>query len=143
MCKTSAPTASGGKAGKAANGTNASVCSAPSEGGAYFHPNELHGVTMQEGPDGNTPTTPTYWFWHPWACAGNRTGCPWVGHANASRIFEGYVATVGHGGVLNMNIAPMADGRLNASVVQVMREAGKAINDTFRTAHAGSVAHME
>ena len=44
--------------------------------------------------------------WHEWACAGNISGCPWLGHANASRIFEGYVATVGHGAVLNMNIAP-------------------------------------
>ena len=43
-----------------------------------------------------------------------------VGHSNASRIFEGYIATVGHGGVLNMNIAPDATGRMNASVVQVM-----------------------
>ena len=59
-----------------------------------------------EGPDGNTPIAPTYWFWHEWACAGNKTDCPWVGHANASRIFHGYVATVGHGWTLNMNIAP-------------------------------------
>ena len=52
-------------------------------------------------------------------------------HANASRIFDSYVATVGHGGVLNMNIAPDATGRLNASVVEVMEVAGRAINDTF------------
>ena len=50
------------------------------------------------GPDGNSPVAPTYWFWH-----------PNVGHANASRIFDGYVATVGHGGVLNMNIAPQVN----------------------------------
>jgi alpha-L-fucosidase len=49
--------------GPAANGTNSTSCSAGSETGEYFHPNELHGVTMQEGPDGNTPITPTYWFW--------------------------------------------------------------------------------
>jgi len=27
---------------------------------------------------------PTYWFWHPWACAGNITGCPWIGAETAS-----------------------------------------------------------
>jgi hypothetical protein len=97
---------------------------------------QLHGVTMQEGPDGNTPTMPTYWFWHPWACAGNKTGCPWVGHANASRIFDSYITTVGHGGVLNMNIAPDATGRMNASVVEVMQTVGRALNDTFRDPNA-------
>ena len=125
--------------GPAANGTNASTCSPPSETGQFFHPNELHGVTMQEGPDGNSDAVPTYWFWHPWACAGNVSGCPWAGHANASRIFDGYVGTVGHGGVMNMNIAPQADGTLNASVVAVMHEAGKAINDTFHLNDAGMV----
>ena len=60
-------------------------------------------------------------------------------HANASRIFDSYVATVGHGGVLNMNIAPDATGRLNASVVEVMEVAGKAINDTFHLNDVGSV----
>jgi len=29
-----------------------------------------------------------------------------VGHGNASRIFDSYIATVGHGAVLNMNIPP-------------------------------------
>ena len=29
--------------------------------GAYFLPNELHGITMQEGPDGNTDAAPTFW----------------------------------------------------------------------------------
>lgn len=124
------------------NSTDPQGCSAPSELGQYFHPSEMHGITMQEGPDGNTDSRPTYWFWHKWACAGNITGCPWVGHANASRIFEGYIATVGHGGVLNMNIAPTASGRLNQSVVDVMHEAGKAINDTFRLHDAGSVEHV-
>jgi alpha-L-fucosidase len=118
--------------GPAPNSTNSSECDPPSEQGEYFHPNELHGVTMQEGPDGNTAAAPTYWFWHPWVCAFNVTGCPWVGHANASRIFDGYVATVGHGGVLNMNIAPDETGLLNESVVAVMKEVGQALNDTFR-----------
>ena len=95
-----------------------------------------------QGPDGNTAIAPTYWFWHPWACAGNITGCPWVGHSNASRIFDGYVATVGHGGVLNFNAAPDATGLLNASVVQVMHEAGKAINDTFKLNNAGIVGDV-
>jgi alpha-L-fucosidase len=122
--------------GPAPNSTNSSECDPPSEEGKYFHPNELHGVTMQEGPDGNTAAAPTYWFWHPWACPGNASVCQhrphWVGHANASRIFDGYVATVGHGGVLNMNIAPDETGLLNESVVAVMKEVGKALNDTFR-----------
>jgi alpha-L-fucosidase len=125
--------------GPAPNASDSAECQPASETGKYFHPTEMHGVTMQEGPDGNTPIQPTYWFWHAWACAGNVSGCPWVGHANASRIFNSYVATVGHGGVMNMNIAPDATGRLNASVVQVMEEAGKAINDTFHLNHAGSV----
>ena len=44
-----------------------------------------------------------YRFWHPHAaCAGNVTGCPWVGHANASRIFDSYIVTVGRGATLNM-----------------------------------------
>ena len=103
-----------------------------SETGKYFHPTEMHGITIQEGPDGNTDEKPTYWFWHPWACAGNVSGCPWVGHGNASRIFDSYLVTVGHGATLNMNIPPERTGQMNASVALVMRDVGKAINDTFR-----------
>jgi len=125
--------------GPGANGTDHTECSPPDEKGQYFHPSEMHGVTIQEGPDGNSPIAPTYWFWHRWACATNVTGCPWVGHANASRIFDGYVATVGHGGVLNFNAPPTSTGEMNASVVQVMHEAGKAINDTFKLNNAGKV----
>jgi len=91
----------------------------------------MHGITIQEGPDGNSDSMPTYWFWHPWACAGNKTGCPWIGHANASRIFDSYLVTVGHGAVLNINIPPERTGRMNASVAAVMHEVGKALNDTF------------
>jgi hypothetical protein len=80
------------------NTTDSSTCKGPfSESGKYFHPTEMHGITIQEGPDGNTDEMPTYWFWHPWACAKNITGCPWVGHGNASRIFDSYLSTVGHG----------------------------------------------
>jgi hypothetical protein len=43
------------------------------------------------------PFRTTKRFWHPWACAGNVTGCPWLGHGNASRIFDSYLVTVGHG----------------------------------------------
>ena len=121
------------------NSSDPAGCTPATESGQYFHPSEMHGITMQEGPDGNTDSRPTYWFWHPWACAGNLTGCPWIGHANASRVFEGWIATVGHGGVLNMNIAPTAAGRMNASVVDVMRTAGKAINDTFRLNNVGLI----
>ena len=63
-----------------------------------------------------------------------------MGHANASRVFDGYLATVGHGGVMNMNIPPDRSGRINQSVVEVMREAGTAINDTFYRHNAGFVA---
>lgn len=59
-----------------------------------------------------------------------------------SRLFIRYVATVGHGGVLNMNIAPAADGLMNASVVAVMHEAGKAINDTFHLNDAGKATDV-
>jgi alpha-L-fucosidase len=116
-------------------------CAKPAvENGSYFHPTEMHGITMQEGPDGNTDAKPTYWFWHPWACAGNTSGCPWVGHANASRIFDSYLMTVGHGAVLNLNSPPDRSGRMNASVAAVMYEAGRAINATFRETHAGKVS---
>ena len=110
--------------------------------GKYFHPTEEHGITMQEGPDGNTDDMPTYWFWHPTKgdpgaehattpCAHNISGCPWVGHANASRIFDSYLVTVGRGATLNMNIPPERTGRMNVSAAKTMSEAGKAINDTF------------
>eukprot|EP01047_Picozoa_sp_COSAG01_P113229 COSAG01_NODE_41942_length_445_cov_1.338150_2_plen_84_part_01 len=83
---------------------------------------------MQEGPDGNSVANPTYWFWHDWACAGNVSGCPWVGHGNASRLFDAIVATVGHGAVLNLNSPPDRTGRMNASVALVMRQVGAALN---------------
>ena len=119
--------------GPAPNSTDHSSCNSTfSERGAYFHPTELHGITMQEGPDGNSDALPTYWFWHDWACAGDRPGCPWVGHANASRVFDAVLRTVGHGAVLNMNIPPDRSGRLNASVARVMRDVGDALNSTFQ-----------
>jgi hypothetical protein len=34
--------------------TDISNCAAPSETGEFFHPSEMHGITVQEGPDGNT-----------------------------------------------------------------------------------------
>lgn len=113
------------------NTSDTSRCGAFSESGAHFHPTEMHGITIQEGPDGNSDSKPTYWFWHPWACAGNKTGCPWVGHANASRVFNSILATVGHGAVLNMNIPPERTGRMNTSVAEVMRDVGAALNATF------------
>jgi alpha-L-fucosidase len=125
--------------GPAPNSTDPSTCKGPfSEEGKYFHPTEMHGITIQEGPDGNSDQMPTYWFWHPWACAHNISGCPWVGHGNASRIFDSYLTTVGHGAVLNMNIPPERTGRMNVSVAQVMRDVGKAINDTFKQSVAKS-----
>jgi len=114
------------------NTTDTGTCRKPSEKGKYFHPTEMHGITMQEGPDGNTNEKPTYWFWHPWACAGNKTGCPWIGHGNASRIFSSYLNTVGHGAVLNMNIPPERTGRMNRSVNEVMHQVGLALNNTFK-----------
>lgn len=123
--------------GPSSNSTDTSTCTPPSEDGEYFHPTEMHGITIQEGPDGNTDAMPTYWFWHPWACAHNITGCPWVGHGNASRIFDSYLVTVGHGAVLNMNIPPERTGKMNQSVVKVMNQVGQAINDTFKLHHQG------
>ena len=133
--------------GPTPNATDSSMCETWNwtETGKYFHPNEMHGVTMQEGPDGNTPIAPTYWFWHPKrVCPTNvsKADCPWLGHANASRVFDGYIAVVGHGGNLNMNIAPAANGLMNASVVVVMADAGKAINDTFRVNDAGKLVDL-
>jgi len=122
------------RAGPAPNSSDASGCAPPSEGGEFFQPSEMHGITIQEGPDGNTNAVPTYWFWHDWACAGNVSGCPWVGHANASRIFDSYLVTVGHGAVLNMNCPAERTGRMNASVAAVMAEAGLALNATFKAA---------
>ena len=43
------------------NSTDTSGCADAEEGGKYFHPTELHGSTIQEGPDGNPGAKPTYW----------------------------------------------------------------------------------
>ena len=122
------------------NSTDISKCVDQTEGAKYFHPTEEHGITIQEGFDGNTDAMPTYWFWHPWACADakDHPDCPWIGHANASRVFDDYLVTVGHGAVLNMNIPPERTGRMNASVAQVMRDVGRAINDTFHVSVAST-----
>jgi len=128
--------------GPAPNTTDTSSCGKFSETGEYFHPTEMHGITIQEGDDGNSDSVPTYWFWHPWACAHNKTGCPWVGHGNASRIFESYLNTVGHGAVLNMNIPPERTGKMNTSVVSVMTQVGQALNQTFLHHHAGLISHQ-
>ena len=128
------------------NSTDSTECAEwnHTETGKYFHPIEYHGVTMQEGPDGNTAgARPTYWFWHPKrVCALNATECPWVGHSNASRLFDGYIETVGRGGNLNANIAPNKEGLINASVIQVMADTGKAINDTFKLNDAGKIVDL-
>ena len=42
--------------GPAPNSTDTSACGKPSEAGAYFHATEMHGITAQMGPDGNTGT---------------------------------------------------------------------------------------
>ena len=63
-----------------------------------------------------------------------------MGHANASRIFDSYLVTVGHGAVLNLNAPPERTGRMNASVAAVMHEAGRAINATFYESNAGKVS---
>lgn len=118
--------------GPAPNSSDAATCGKPSEAGAYFKPTEMHGITAQMGPDGNTGTIPTYWFWHDWACAGNVSGCPWVGHTNASRLFDSVVNTVGHGAILNFNAPADRSGRMNASLAAVMSAVGAALNATFR-----------
>lgn len=45
--------------------TNIGCCTFPNATGTHFIPLSSHGVTIQEGPDGNTEATPTFWFWHP------------------------------------------------------------------------------
>jgi alpha-L-fucosidase len=118
--------------GPTPNSTDTSTCVKASEDGKHFYPTEMHGITAQMGPNGNTGTTPTYWFWHPWACAQNISGCPWVGHTNASRLFDSYLTTVGHGAILNFNAPAERTGRMNASLAAVMHEVGGALNATFR-----------
>ena len=54
-----------------------------------------------------------------------------MGHGNASRVYDSYLVTVGHGAVLNMNIPPERTGKMNASVAAVMAEVGTALNATF------------
>jgi hypothetical protein len=48
-------------AGPPPNSTDTSGCTDPSPTGTgkYFHPTEEHGITIQEGPDGNTDSMPT------------------------------------------------------------------------------------
>lgn len=86
-------------------------------------------------------------FWHPWACANKSCltdpSWTWEGHADASRLFESYLITVGHGSILNVNIPPDRSGRMNASVGQVMIDAGRALNDTFHRDGAGTVLWEE
>ena len=46
----------------APNSSDTALCNhTASEHGRYFHPSEMHGITIQEGPDGNTNQMPTYW----------------------------------------------------------------------------------
>ena len=55
---------------------------------------------MQEGPDGNTDISPTYWFYH-----------PLVGHANASRIYNSWRHLIGHGETGMINVGADRTGR--------------------------------
>ncbi len=127
--------------GPVPNSTDGSACIPQSVDGMgkYFHPTEMHGITAQMGPDGNTGIIPTFWFWHPWACAGNITGCPWVGHANASRMFDMFEFSVGHGAVLNFNCPAERTGKMNTSLAAAMHVAGAALNATFRAAPLASL----
>jgi len=77
---------------------------------------------MQEGPDGNSNTSPTYWFYH-----------PLVGHANASRIYKSWLHLTGHGETGMINVGADRTGRIPDAHAAVMAEAGKAIRDTFTT----------
>lgn len=45
-------------AGPPPNSTSSAACGKASEDGQFFHPNELHGITIQEGPDGNSDNVP-------------------------------------------------------------------------------------
>ena len=40
--------------GPPTNSSDISVCGSPNENGSFFHPSEMHGITAQMGPDGNT-----------------------------------------------------------------------------------------
>jgi alpha-L-fucosidase len=105
------------------NSSDASGCvSSPNTTGPYFTALESHGVTMQQGPDGDEATLPTYWFWH-----------DAVGFGPASRLFDAFLATVGHGKTLNLNIAPNMTGLMTQGVVDVMTDFGDARNRTFGT----------
>ena len=90
--------------------------------GNQFFPLEQVGICMQQGPDGNSNGSPTYWFEH-----------PLVGHSNASRIFDGWRHLIGHGETGMINIAPGRTGKLRDSYLPVMADVGKAIRDTFTT----------
>ena len=46
-------------AGPPPNSTDSSACFGAGEGGQYFHPTEMHGITIQEGRNGNTDEQPT------------------------------------------------------------------------------------
>lgn len=104
------------------NTTSMATVGQASPVGDRFYPLEQVGICMQEGPDGNSNTSPTYWFYH-----------PKVGHANASRIFDSWLHLVGHGEVGMINIAPGRTGQLLDSIVDVMVDVGKAIRNTFTT----------
>lgn len=105
---------------------NSSDCvkiSGLSEQGSHFFPSEQVGICMQEGPNGNKNTKPTYWFFHP--------DVPTPSHANASRLFSDIINTWGHGEVPMINIPPDRTGQLPAEYVQVMEDVGTAMRDTF------------
>jgi alpha-L-fucosidase len=127
-------------AGPAPNSTDTSACTRAGGDASFFHPTEMHGITAQMGKDGNSDEIPTYWFWHPWACAGNVSGCPWVGHSNSSRMFDMIEFSVGHGAVLNFNAPAERTGRMNASLAAAMAEAGAALNATFRAPPLAALA---
>jgi hypothetical protein len=46
--------------GPSPNSSDISGCGSPDAKGRFFYPTEMHGVTVQMGPDGNTDAMPTY-----------------------------------------------------------------------------------
>ena len=62
MCAASAGQTRYTADGPAPNTSDTRKCAAHRENASTFYPTEMHGVTMQEGPDGNTDAAPTYTY---------------------------------------------------------------------------------
>lgn len=121
------------QSGPPPNSTSTTKIGKPSITGDFFAPAEQVGICMEEGPDGNSNTSPTYWFWHP--CVNDPT-CQNPGHANASRLWHDFLNTAGHSEVPMINIPVSREGTIPPAFTSVMNDFGAAIQNTFGTAVA-------